>query len=136
MQDSNNYTTKVKNGSIKLSSPYKITSSGKIVPMSNYKGYKYFQSYSAAQLKSLKVLLDKWGPDGDKKIIWRINSDQFEDLFPPEGKLSKNAYHGVRGIYTHNSFKIEKSDVMPQKELLELLYFGTLPSSIEHVNIT
>ena len=78
MQDSNNYTKKVKSGEIKLSTPY--------------------------QLK--------------------------------DGEVSKNAYNGVSGIYTHNSFKVEKSDIMPQKELLELLYNGKVPSSIQHANLT
>ena len=135
MQDSNNYTKKVKSGKIKLSTPYQLKN-GAIIPMDNYKGYKYFQSYSVDQLKGLKTLLEKWGPDGERKIVWSITSDQFEDLFPPEGKVSKNAFNGVSGIYTHNSFKVEKSDIMPQKELLELLYTGKVPSSIQHEIIT
>ena len=135
MQDSNNYTKKVKSGEIKLSTPYQLKD-GVIIPMDNYKGYKYFQSYSVDQLKGLKTLLEKWGPDGERKIVWSITSDQFEDLFPPEGKVSKNAFNGVSGIYTHNSFKVEKSDIMPQKELLELLYTGKVPSSIQHANLT
>ena len=35
--------------------------------------------------------------------------------------LNKKALSGVPGIYTHNSVKLGKTDVWPQKELLDML---------------
>ena len=46
----------------------------------------------------------------------------YDELFPNSGDpLSKKALGGEAGVYTHNSVKTGKSDVFPQKELLDML---------------
>ena len=41
-----------------------------------------------------------------------------EDMFPY--KESKRALSGAPGLYTHCSFRKDKTDVHPQKELVEM----------------
>ena len=35
--------------------------------------------------------------------------------------ISKNAMNGVPGVWTHTSYRNDKSDCHPQKELIEML---------------
>ena len=39
----------------------------------------------------------------------------------------------VKGLYTHNSFRTGKIDIMPQKEILEMLLTGKKPTSVTPV---
>jgi hypothetical protein len=35
--------------------------------------------------------------------------------------VSKNALSGVAGVYTHNSYRRDKSDISPQPKMIEML---------------
>lgn len=95
-----------------------INAYGKPVPDSSiitypkgFRGFKYFQQYSDIQLASLKELLiflcDKYQIDKSYKAgMWDV---------------SKEACAGGGGIYTHVSYRADKSDCHPQPELIELL---------------
>ncbi len=77
-----------------------------------FRGYQYFEKYTTAQLASLKELLEYWGeryaiPLGYKGTI------MFE--------YNKRALSGESGIWAHVSFRPDKSDVHPQKELIDML---------------
>lgn len=45
----------------------------------------------------------------------------FYEQFPQKGKgVASTAFSNNRGTFTHNSYRTDKSDVFPQKELIEL----------------
>ena len=121
--------TMLKNGEI--SQVYTVTPSGQVVPSYSYRGHKYFQNYSLAQLQSLYELLEKWRELTG--INWRMTRDTFKEVFPGNDQLSANAYNSVKGLYTHNSFRTDKTDIMPQKEILEMLLTGKKPTSVSFV---
>ena len=101
-----------------VSEPYMFDEDNNIVRMSEgYRGYNYFQSYTAAQLNELYKVLYKWKNDIDLSV----NNRNFNDVFPASGKISRAAFIGTPGIYTHNSYRADKIDVMPQYELLLML---------------
>ena len=113
-----------------VSEPYKFDENNNIVRMTEgYRGYNYFQSYTLDQLKALWVVLSKWKNKIDLSVQYR----NFNDVFPPSTKTSFTAFQGTPGIYTHNSYRRDKIDVMPQKELLEMLYNQKPPTSITTV---
>lgn len=76
-----------------------------------FKGFKYYHKYTPAQLASLKDLLvylaDKFS------IPKHYNADMWD--------VSKAALKGTPGIYTHVSYRHDKSDAFPQPELIALL---------------
>ena len=76
-----------------------------------YRSFSAFQSYSKEQLSSLEVLLKDICERHD--IPKTFNSDMFE--------LSEKALSGEKGIFSHTSYRGDKSDVHPQKELIEML---------------
>lgn len=77
-----------------------------------YKGSHYYHKYTDAQIESVRNLLIYWNG------IYGIPLDYNEnDMW----ELSKNALSGVKGIYTHNSYRRDKSDVFPQPELIQML---------------
>ena len=80
-----------------------------------YKGYRYFEKYSNAQINVVKGKLQELM--GKYNIPFKYN---YDELFK-EGNLSTAALSGEKGIYTHNSVRTNKSDVFPQKELIEML---------------
>lgn len=78
----------------------------------NFKGKKYFQKYTQAQIDAVEKLLRYWNKkygiplDYNEKDMWGI---------------SENAQNKVAGIYTHNSFLASKSDIHPQPEIIKML---------------
>lgn len=76
-----------------------------------FRGYKHFEKYSPKQLESLKELLEHLCSNFD--IDKTYNPDMWD--------VSKEAIGGKNGIYTHVSYRSDKSDCHPQKELIEIL---------------
>lgn len=77
----------------------------------NYKGVKYFELYTDLEIKSLKywTLLNA--------LRFEIPLDyNYEQFFT----VNKKALTGEKGVYTHNSFRIDKNDVSPQPKLIEM----------------
>lgn len=76
-----------------------------------FRGSRYFQSYTDKQILSLKQLLiylcDSYN------IPKTYNSDMWV--------YSKAALSGDKGIFTHVSYRKDKSDCHPQKELIDVL---------------
>lgn len=107
--------------------PYKMNSSGQVVPWNTYKGYDYYQTYTRAQLKSLKVIIDQIKAEYPT-IRMGVSFNRFYEMFPSRKKTAattglgtKNATKANHAIFTHNSYRSDKIDVWPQKELIELL---------------
>lgn len=76
-----------------------------------FRGFRFFQKYTAEQLESLKQLLQQLTEEFDipkeyHPEIWDVNA---------------KAIHGISGIYTHVSYRRDKSDCHPQSELIEKL---------------
>lgn len=77
-----------------------------------YKGYKYYHKYSEAQIESIRQLLVYWNE------VYNIPLDYHESEM---WELSKKALSGDPGIYTHNSYRYDKSDISPQPAMIEML---------------
>ena len=77
-----------------------------------YRGYRYYQRYTDAQLETLTELLrylcDHW--DIPKQYM----GDSIFDI-------DVRALQGNSGIFTHTSVRPDKSDCHPQKELIQVL---------------
>lgn len=76
-----------------------------------FKGYKHWYKYTDAQIASLKDLIvylcDTYDIPRDYRAeIWSIDKDAFKN---------------VRGIYTHNSVRKDKSDMYPCPRVIEML---------------
>lgn len=76
-----------------------------------YRGYYAFEKYTTAQLLSLRELLAhlcaKFGIKKDyNPEMWDFNS---------------RALNGYHGIWSHTSYRPDKSDAHPQPELIQLL---------------
>ena len=99
-----------------------------------YKGQKYFHKYSNKQIESLKALLillsDKHGIDLQTGIIEQIKLISTQ----PYGvvstaktestafEFSDDACSGkVQGLLTHGQVRVDKDDVQPQPELINML---------------
>ena len=77
-----------------------------------YKGHKYYHKYTDAQIQSVKDLLVYW------KNLWNIPIEyKEEDMW----KVSKNALSAVPGVYSHNSYRRDKSDIYPCPRMIEML---------------
>ena len=91
-----------------------------------YRGYKFFQKYTDAQITALENLIVKW-KTAHPGIIWEYD---FDEMFPPSkdetvtgvGRtLSANALAGVPGVYSHCSVRTDKVDIFPQANLISML---------------
>lgn len=76
-----------------------------------WKGYKYFHKYNEKQLETLKILLEYLA------FTYKIPITYNEDMWD----LSKKALAHNPGIYTHVSYRKDKSDCFPQEELINTL---------------
>lgn len=77
-----------------------------------YRGYKYYQKYTPAQIQNVKELLqflcDKWNIPSAYKGDRMFN-------------ICAEALQGEPGIWTHTSVRPDKSDCHPQPELIAML---------------
>lgn len=76
-----------------------------------FRDFLYFEKYTPEQIISVGRLVvylcDKWGiPKTYNSSLWDV---------------SKNALGGVPGIWSHVSYRQDKSDLMPQPEMIDML---------------
>lgn len=76
-----------------------------------WRGYRYFHKYTTQQIESLRQLLVYLA---DKYTIDKTYKADMWDISP-------NALSGKNGIYTHVSYREDKSDMHPQAELIAML---------------
>jgi N-acetyl-anhydromuramyl-L-alanine amidase AmpD len=77
----------------------------------NHRGFKHFQKYSDKQIESLSLLLPQLCEENN--IPSNYNSQMWD--------LSQNALNGEAGIFTHTSYRKDKSDCYPDNRLIEML---------------
>jgi hypothetical protein len=76
-----------------------------------YKGFYGYESYSDEQIDAVYKLLKYWG--GKYNIPLNYNEDMFN--------VSNRALNGTPGVWSHTSFRADKSDCHPQPEIIEML---------------
>lgn len=78
-----------------------------------FKGCIYFQAYTPAQIAAFKeiilMLADKYNIP--------THYQGYDNLF----KLSNKAIRGEKGVFTHNSYRADKTDLHPQPEIITML---------------
>lgn len=80
---------------------------------SHHRGYRYFHKYTPAQIETVRLLLLHWNETYGIPLDYK-GSEIFE--------LSQNARSGTRpGIYSHNSFRSDKTDIHPQPDMIAML---------------
>lgn len=77
----------------------------------NYKGYEYFEKYTEKEVNSLKY----WTLLNAMRFNIPINYNE-DDMW----QVSKKALSGEAGLFTHNSYRIDKTDVSPQPHLISM----------------
>ena len=76
-----------------------------------FKDYYGYEKYTDAQIESVRQLLVYWNEK------YGIPLEYHEDMFD----LSQNALNGDAGVWSHVSYRADKSDCHPQKELIDML---------------
>ena len=76
-----------------------------------HRGYKYYHNYTDAQISAVKDLLILWK---DKYNIPLTYNADIWDITP-------RALKGEKGVFTHNSVRLDKVDVYPHPKLIEML---------------
>jgi len=89
----------------------------KVVPKDDveavkFRGQKYFHKYTDAQVKSLEKLLLRLTKQFDIPI-----RDNYNDLF----EISPKALNLEKGIWSHTSFRQDKSDIAPLSNITTML---------------
>lgn len=77
-----------------------------------YRGYYAFEKYPAAQLLALRELIE---------VICKNNPTIPKKYFPEMWDFNSKAVRGYHGIWSHTSFRPDKSDCHPQPELNTML---------------
>lgn len=76
-----------------------------------FRGQLYFEKYTDDQIESVRRLMLYWGEKYNIDLTYN----------PEMWDVSKRALRGDGGVWTHNSYRADKSDVFPQPELIEML---------------
>jgi hypothetical protein len=76
-----------------------------------HRGFKYYHNYSDAQIESVKELLLLWK---DKYGIPLTYNEDIWDVTP-------RALKGEKGVFTHNSVRLDKVDMYPHPKLVDML---------------
>lgn len=76
-----------------------------------YRGFYGFEKYTNAQIETVAKLLIFWGEK------FGISLNYNESMWD----VSREALNGDTGVWTHNSYRSDKSDCHPEPELIEML---------------
>lgn len=95
-----------------------------------FRDFYAFEKYTKAQINAVREIIislkEKYGDIDLKynKDMWDINYDENTNpIGSPDGAkgISMNALNGSSGIWTHVSYRKDKSDCHPQPELINML---------------
>ncbi|MBX3102254.1 MAG: peptidoglycan-binding protein [Bacteroidetes bacterium] len=78
-----------------------------------YKGYRFYQRYTAAQLEATRLLILRLS----EAFAIPAKRNYTENWF----EVNKDALQGAPGLWTHTSYLHEKFDCYPQPDLLAML---------------
>lgn len=110
--DSNFYPAKWDNKKKKIVPNTSIKAITNVTKYSKpYKGYSAFETYTNEQIESLKELLVLLGNQ------WNIPLSYNDKMW----NISADALSGKPGVWTHTSFRLDKSDCHPQESLITML---------------
>ena len=76
-----------------------------------YKGHKYYHAYTDAQIESVRQLLTYWNS------IYGITLKYNDDIWA----VSDRALKGEAGVFTHNSYRKDKTDIHPCPRMINML---------------
>lgn len=76
-----------------------------------FRGHKYFERYTDAEIESLWKLIRYWSQRYDIPTRYR----------PEMWVVNQSAIAGDPGVWSHTSFRSDKTDMHPQPELLQML---------------
>ena len=76
-----------------------------------YRGFKAFERYTSKQIEAVLQLLIYWGER------YNIPLDYNDDMW----EINDKALNGKPGIWTHVSFRKDKSDCYPDDRLIKML---------------
>ena len=76
-----------------------------------FRGFKYFHTYTDAQIVSVEKLLRYWSNKYDIPLTYH------EDIFD----VNARALSGDRGVFTHCSVRYDKVDIYPHPKMIEML---------------
>lgn len=77
-----------------------------------YRGFHYYEKYTAAQIESTRLLLIYWRDSYGIDIEYK--GDRMFDV-------CKEALQGENGVWSHTSYRSDKFDLHPQPELIAML---------------
>lgn len=83
---------------------------------STYKGHSYCEGFTEAHRAKVFTIVRNWSSKYGIPLVY-----DFDACFPAKGTVVKAALLGTPGIYTHNSVKTTKLDIMPTTNNLALL---------------
>lgn len=100
------------NGTNYLNAYNKVVSGDSIMSYpKGFRGFKFFQKYNDSQIEATRQLL-----------VFLCNRYQIPKTYNADmWDISQNALAGKPGIYTHVSYRADKSDCHPQPELIAML---------------
>jgi N-acetyl-anhydromuramyl-L-alanine amidase AmpD len=78
----------------------------------DWRGYHYFQKYSDEQLAALEELLP---------VLMRANKIENFGIKDGNFGIRRDALQGKSGIFSHSSYREDKSDLYPDERLIKLL---------------
>lgn len=78
----------------------------------NWRGFTRFQAYTDAQIQTLAELLP---------ILMKANNIPKHGIFDGNFDVNMDALSGVAGVYSHSSFRADKSDLYPDSRLISML---------------
>lgn len=78
----------------------------------DWRGFKYYQKYSDAQINTVKELL--------QIFMERYNIPKY-GITDGDFDFRRDALAGVPGIYSHSNYRQDKTDLYPDKRLIEML---------------
>jgi hypothetical protein len=76
-----------------------------------FKGFEAFEKYTAAQIETTRQLLLYWS------ACYKIDITYKEDIWD----VTSRAMTGENGLFTHNSYRKDKTDIHPQPEMIKML---------------
>lgn len=76
-----------------------------------YRGFYGYEKYTDEQIESVRKLLVYWGEQHN--IPLKYNEDMWD--------VSSRAMRGDAGVWSHTSYRSDKSDAHPQPELIDML---------------